>query len=263
MRLLILFLPLFLFAQTTGGSGHANDWTIPGNLDVTGYITYNSAHGGMYLNANTTDQLITTVAIDVGIVNYTSGHEDGFTFEAGEVGTFTGTADNGGDITFTCGGAHTMDVGDYVVINQTSTNGTEVHTGHYPVTADGGTTFDVTIDAHDASETGVWQSPSQLKLTKSGISAIEFDISWNQSVRRVANNGATDVDWKVFKNGTEIAPLHVRRSLTNTPSADGFGSIGAFGHASLTTNDILYMTVAEEDQTDDLEFMYGNFHISN
>jgi len=35
MKLLILLLPLFLFAQTEGGSGHANDYHVPGALFFT------------------------------------------------------------------------------------------------------------------------------------------------------------------------------------------------------------------------------------
>lgn len=232
--------------------------TIGGDLVVIGEI---HRHAGMYFNANLTDTVITTVATDVGINYFTEGPQTvGFTYEAGEIGTINAVADNGGDITITAGATVNMSVGDAVVLDQTS-GGTYDFTGVYLVTAVSGSTFDVTFANWDSTETGVWQSPSQYALTASGFTAHLFDINYHLSMRRIANSGAADVDIKLWINTTENIRCHARIGLTNEPANEGFENITAECFIELSTDDVFYLTVANEDTTDDLEFKYGTIRV--
>jgi hypothetical protein len=219
-------------------------------LDVT------ELHTAMYLNTNTNAQ--TPVADQViGITNFTAVGGNGFAFEAGEDGTFSGTADNGTDVTITCGGAHTVDVGDYVVIYQSSSNGSYDITGTYLVTADGGTTFDIAYANWDASEVGIWQSPSQLKLTAAGISSINFLIGWNLSASAGGSPAGDLVDWVVYKNSTEYAQTEARRTLSN---AGNWGNFGGGGIIPLSTDDIIYLTFHSDD-VNAITHRYGSLRI--
>lgn len=252
--LLILLLTTSLFGQWKV------DWTTdPPTVTLTGSFIATAGHGvhgEMYFNTNTNTQ--TPVADDViGIINMTQGSLDGFTFEAGEIGTFSGTSDNGGDVTITTG-AHTVDVGDWVVISQTTTNGTYDITGVFLVTADGGTTFDITFADWDASETGVWQSPSQLSLTESNMTSVEFDIKWDVSASVAGSPAGDIVDWGIYINDSQQINTFARRTLT---TGSEWGAFGGGGFVTLTTGDEVYMFFKSDD-VNALTHRYGHFTIT-
>lgn len=253
--IIILFLISSLYGQWT------YDWTTdPPTVTLTGSFIATAGqgiHGEMYFNTNTNDQ--TPVAgDDIGINNMVVGSLDGFAFEAGESGTFSGTADNGGDVTITAGGAHTMDIGDWVVISQATSNGSFDITGVFLVTADGGTTFDITFADWDASETGVWQSPSQLSLTQANISSIEFDIKWEISASVDGNPAGDIVDWGVYVNSTKQINTFARRTLS---TGSVWGVFGGGGFVTLSTSDEVYMFLNSDD-TNALTHRYGHFTIT-
>ena len=230
------------------------DVVINGELTVTGDA---SLHASMFFNVNTSDQ--TPVAADtIGIINFISGSSHGFEFEAGESGTFSSTADNGADVTITTGGAHTVDVGDYVVISQASTVGSFDISGTYIVTADGGTTFDIAFADWDASETGIWQSPSQVKLTQAGVTDVDFLIDWNLSASASGTPSGDIVDWGVYVNTSPIIKTFARRTLSTSGT---WGNFGGGGIRAISTNDIIYMIFVSDD-VDPITHRFGSIRIT-
>jgi len=246
-KLILLFMLItsLMFAQnqtsnTKYNFNVTNDLIVGGDLSVSGSST---AHADIYFNSNGTAQ--TPVANDtIGVTLFTEGDLSGFTFDAGESGTFTGTADNGGDITITCGGAHTVDVGDWIVISQASSNGSYDIDGVFQVTADGGTTFDITFADWDASETGVWQSPSQLTLSQVGLSNATFRVDWNISASVAGTPAGDQVIWGCYVNGMYQVNTMQQRTLS---TGSVYGSFGNGGFVTLTTGDEIFMFFLSDD----------------
>jgi len=225
--------------------------------EIETLIAGSVAYGGMYLDTNTNAQ--TPVANQViGMTNFVTGDVSGFAFEAGESGTFSATADDGTDVIITADGAHAMDVGDRVVIYQSSSNGSYDITGTYLVTAEGVTTFKIAFANWDASETGIWQSPSQLKLTATGISNTRFLFSWNLSASAGGTPSGDEVDWVVYVNDTEYIRTKARRTLS---TAGNWGNFGSGGIIEMSTDDIIYL-VFQSDDTNAITHRYGSLRVS-
>jgi hypothetical protein len=208
------------------------------------YITAeaDAVFGAMYFNENATAQ--TPVAgDDIGITQMSTGVVQGFTFEAGSSGNITATADNGGDVTVTIG-AHSFSTGDVIMLSQSSSNGSYDITGIYVIQAVGATTVDITFADWDSTETGVWQVPSQLKLTQAGISNQEFEISWSMSGSVAGTPSGDIVDWGVCINATKKVETYSRRTLS-TGSVWGSYSAGAI--LSLSTGDVVSMFFNSDD----------------
>lgn len=240
----------------TGAVAEGATGLVTGN-DVYDYImSISLAHGSMYFNENSTAQT-PIVNKEIGITNRVEGDGNGFSFIAGEEGTFSATADYGTYVTITVG-AHHASVGDYVVISQSSSNGIHDITGNYAVTAISATTINILYGDWNASETGVWQLPSQLKLTKTDIMDVDFEVRWDLCCSAAGTSHGDIVDWTCWNSYLELIPTKTRRTLSTLSDWGAFGGGGTF---RLTTGDVIYMTLKSDDNND-ITHRYGSLSVS-
>lgn len=225
------------------------DLTVSGNLLVTGSETY---YAEMYFNNNSSAQ--TPTANDTtGIIYFTQGDLNGFTFDAGSSGSYTEVADGGGGTIAILDAEHGLSVGDWIMITNSSVAGYEgVHVVTYVATD----TFKVAV-AYSATATGDWQEPSRVTLTQAGLTNAKFKVDWNISGSVAGSPAGDAVVWGVYVNEIPKVEAHQIRTLS---TGGVYGSFGSGAIINMSTNDDLFMFFVSDD-TNALTHKYGSVRL--
>ncbi len=224
---------------------------IDGDLHITGDLHVEgteSKYADMYLSANGTPTTMETANTPIGIRYFTTGDQNGFTFDAGGTGAITAYADYGiaaGDTVTVTDNTHGLADGDYIVIR-----GTTNYNGVWRIGYIGVNSFyivDTWVADDGASD---WEEPSYLQLTAG--SGESFDISWHLSAQKAGGASAT-VLWRVYKNTTPLNKTITEREIPGTD----IGSVSGGGLIeSVAAGDRFFMVI-QSDNTNDITNKYG------
>ncbi len=224
---------------------------IEGNLVVTGNLEVagtESKYADMYLNTNGNPTTMETANSPIGVIFFTTGDQNGFTFNAGGTGAITAYADFGvaaGDTVTVTDNGHGLADGDFIVIR-----GTTNYNGVWEIGYIGVNSFyivDTWVADDGASD---WEEPSYLQLTAGANES--FDVQWHISAQKAGGASAT-VAWCVYRNTNPLPKTIQPREIPGTD----IGSISGGGlEISVSAGDRFFMVI-ESDNTNDITNMNG------
>ena len=203
------------------------------------------------LKGNAAPTVISTVDDTVGLVVPISGGVNGFAFVAGLTGAITDTADNGGVLRLT-DASHGLDTGDVITVNGLATAAQNAATRVTVIDPN-------TIDCDDiayatASETGVWERPSQLVA---GVDAAgEYGIVHFDTLTASGTNKVYELAAMV--NITEQTEGFAERKMTG---ATDTGTTGGVGHVALAAGDRVWMCIRGITDATDVTLKHFGFHL--
>lgn len=243
----------------TGGSGHANLRTIPGDLTVVGDITGNNLSGtntgdiavagDMYIDDGSTALDIQAADADHGVNLFSSNILSDVTFNAGSNDTFDNAAvvQNGSEVTMPATG-HGLSNSDIITIA-----GTTNYDGIYAVSNVQADTFDIThsFTAETLAATDAWNEASKLIVPNTGNYQVEYDVSITSET---ANHF---FEWGVYINTTRQVNTLAKRKFSNTD----VGSIGGGGYISATASDVIWLAVRNVGSTADPTHIHANVRV--
>lgn len=190
------------------------------------------------------DITITTASVFKGIYNLYSGAEarglaSGFTFKAGQAGTFSAVAAGTQSYArLTAGGAHTLAVGDIVFIIGVA----DTYDGaHVVLAVSDDTHFDIDVAA-GATTTGIWSQPSSFiaSTTTSGI----FKVRFNAEI----TVGTTDTihTIKAFNNKTAYPSI----AMAVSTKAGTTANLSAEGLMTIHGGDVISFAITDAAGSD-------------
>ena len=221
------------------------DLLVAGDLHVEGT---ESKSADMFLNSNGNPTTMETANSPIGMIYYTDGDRNGFTFDAGGTGAITAYADFGiaaGDTVTVTDNTHGLDDGDFIVIR-----GTTNYNGVWQIGLIDVNSFYIVATWVADDGASDWEEPSYLQLTSSANET--FNIEWHASSQKASGASAT-VMWCVYKNTTAILKTITEREIPGTDigSVSGGGLI-----VSVSAGDRFFMVI-QSDNTNDITNKFG------
>jgi hypothetical protein len=206
-----------------------------------------SKHGEMYMYAAAQAVTINVVSQSHGVLGFTAGTLDTWTYNAGKVGNGNITTAGGGAAINIADVAHGLITGDYVAVQSAN------HSGLAIVTKVDDDNFTVPI-AYVGDEAGFWQQGDYLKAGAN--SGGEYDLEVSLSGETVGT--LKTFMWEIAKNGTILTNIASERKHASTD----VGAIPLSGVISgIVEGDVIWLTAINKTDTTNFTIEHINIKL--